>query len=152
MKQSTELCSAGCFTFMLSRQEFAEDRVKVRHDLLLCDCSADSLQISNVIHRIQFLDVPWLDVGQAQSIEPGAAQIGIEAPVGEEFGCDWPLFPNHVADLAVNLFADDTVAEGTAEEILLDRGGTHERRWNRGCVVQDVHLIWIQVGIKRMSL
>jgi hypothetical protein len=23
------------------------------------------------------LDVPWLDVGQAQSIEPGAAQIGI---------------------------------------------------------------------------
>ena len=102
--------------------------------------------------RLSILPDPRIKRGQwffkqSELLEPGTAQVGVVAEIREEVSATRRELPTQVANLPVDLTADQAATENAAEHVLLHRRGEHQRRWHRTDIVQHVHPRQAQVLI-----
>src|SRR5213079_2603132 len=112
---------------------------------LLSQHLANLLHLANMIHRIDLLDVPRVDVFKTKRIQTFAGKLGIVTGISEQLPHIGNALPDHAPNLAVQRISSQAFPENTAEKILLVQRRGHERRGNRACIVEQVHLFWLKL-------
>ena len=108
--------------------------------------SPHPLQIGDAVDRIEFLHGARLYIRAAQAVETLAGQLGIVTQVSEELlaALQRSSTANQVVQLAVNGVAGKTVAEHSAQQILLVQCREHQRRRYCPRVEKKVHLVRLE--------
>src|SRR5205809_307776 len=109
--------------------------------------NTSTLGTSNMIHRIDLLDVPRVDVFKTKRIQTFAGKLGIVTGISEQLPHIGNALPDHAPNLAVQRISSQAFPENAAEKILLVQRRGHERRGNRACIVKQVHLLWTQITV-----
>ena len=76
--------------------------------------STNLLHFTDVIYRIDLLDVLSVDVFQAERIQTFAGKLDIIATISEQLGHIGNTLPDHVANLAVQQISSQAFPENAA--------------------------------------
>src|SRR5206468_6838029 len=110
--------------------------------------STDLLHFTDVIYRIDLLDVPSVDVFQAERIQTFTRKLDIIASISEQLWHIRNTLPDHVVNFAVQQISSQAFSENAAQKILLVQRCSHECGGNRARIVEQVHLFRTQIIIR----
>src|SRR5262249_31770044 len=113
----------------------------LRPQLRLDNPPPHSLQIGDAVYRIELLHRTRLYIRTAQTVETLAGQLGIVTQISEELvaALQRSSTTDQVTQLAVNGVSDKTVAEHSAQQILLVQRREHQGGRDCPRVEQKVH-------------